>query len=197
MPSVGGYDFAIDPKKSGNEAAVVWTAATDPTMVLLAPTRVANTGGSTPEPAAEFIADAPEGRYVRYRAVVGYLNALHVLGDGTCGIISAVMPLDRHLLDRADASIRFWRFLQSGQRPRDPRLTPLRRRNLGQMLRAVDGRLAGATYQAIATTLFGLPELRAIEWKSHPMRDTVMRRVREGFRLVNGGYRSLLLHHRT
>ena len=106
------------------------------------------------------------------------------------------MLTDDLLRDRADALFRFRKALRIHRPSVDRRLTPLRRRNLSQMLQAADGRLAGATYPEIAEAVFGAKRVGAIAWKSMAVRDTTMRRVREGLKLVNGDYRKLLRHHR-
>jgi hypothetical protein len=192
----GDCGFAIDPETTAAESAIIWTAAVDPRMLML--TRTPHgLEHSVSEPPAEALRQAPEGQFVRYGDRTEPLIALHVAHDGRGDVLSVLIPLDRYALDRIDAALRFWRLAQGASPVPDPRLTPLRRRNLIQMLRAIDGRLAGATYQTIATVLFGASETRAVDWKSDPLRDTVMRRVREGFRLVDGGYRSLLRPHRA
>ncbi|HEY5820011.1 MAG TPA: DUF2285 domain-containing protein [Mesorhizobium sp.] len=74
---------------------------------------------------------------------------------------------------------------------------PQRRRRLIEMLRATDGRRAGATYQDIAEAVFGAERESATLWKSMPLRDVVLRRVRTGLNLGAGGYRTLLHKHRA
>lgn len=106
-----------------------------------------------------------------------------------------VLP-DDHLRDRVDTLFRFRDALRQRRPSADERLTPLRRRNLCQMLQAVDGRLAGATYPEIAEAVFEAERVSAIAWKSMALRDTTMRRVRDGLKLVSGGYRTLLHRHR-
>lgn len=104
---------------------------------------------------------------------------------------------DDHLQDRIDALYRFRDALRRRDHSADERLTPLRRHNLCQMLQAVDGRLAGATYPEIAEAVFGAERVSAIAWKSMALRDTTMRRVRDGLKLVRGGYRTLLYRRRV
>ena len=62
------------------------------------------------------------------------------------------------------------------------------------MLRALDLRLAGATYREIAVALGerDAAEMSAAEWKGSRERAYVMRLVASAIRMMNGGYRKLL-----
>jgi len=66
-------------------------------------------------------------------------------------------------------------------------------RRLLQILRALDGRRAGASYRDIAVVLFG-PERVAKDWgdDGDHLKNHVRRLVKRGEVLVNGGYRRLL-----
>ena len=57
---------------------------------------------------------------------------------------------------------------------------------------ALDGRLAGASYRAIAEALFDPSRITSEPWKTAPLRDTVIRLTRTGFAMMRGGYRNLL-----
>ena len=60
-------------------------------------------------------------------------------------------------------------------------------------LRALDGRLAGETYRAIAQALFGAARVPAGPgWKTHDLRDRTIRLARAGLKLMQGGYLDLL-----
>jgi hypothetical protein len=61
-------------------------------------------------------------------------------------------------------------------------------------LRALDGRLDGATHREIAAALFGANAVPERGWISHELRDRSARLVRLGVAMMNGGYRRLLLH---
>lgn len=144
---------------------------------------------------ASSVRTASEGSYLHHVAD-GERFAVLLLGEAAERPGAGVILLDDHLPDRFEALARFHRAMRGRSYPQDRRLTRLRRRNLRQMLQAVDGRLAGATYPQIAEALFGTGRIRAVSWKSLSLRDTTMRRVGDGFRLVNGGYRRLLRHRR-
>ena len=139
---------------------------------------------------------ADEGLYLRFFLGAEQFVALSLDGKPPSGQVAAVMLMDQLLQDRVDALHRFHDVL-FGRRVRPDRHLPLqRKRHLIEMLRAVDGKYAGASYQEIAESVFNTKRVNAISWKSAPQRDTVMRRVRTGLALVNGGYRTLLYSHR-
>src|SRR5712691_8630737 len=63
---------------------------------------------------------------------------------------AVVIPLDADFATRADAALRLWRLIIGRPRGRPPdRLTRQRRHRLGLALRALDGRLDGASYRVI------------------------------------------------
>ncbi|MCB1464154.1 MAG: DUF2285 domain-containing protein [Nitratireductor sp.] len=103
--------------------------------------------------------------------------------------------LDRFLEDRLDAIRRFSHAINGRRSVEDLRVTPYRSHNLRQMLRVIDGRRSGATFQEIAEIVLRADHVSATAWKSMPERDAVMRRFREGMKLVEGAYRSLLFRH--
>jgi len=111
--------------------------------------------------------------------------------------VAVTTPVDPLLHDRVDALFRFRDALVHHRATPDTRLTAQRRRHLIEMLRAIDGRRAGATYQDIAEAVFSAERESATLWKSMPLRDVVMRRARTGFDLVAGGYRTLLHKRRA
>lgn len=94
-----------------------------------------------------------------------------------------------------DAIRRFASALHDQRPAPDPRVSPYRRNNLRQMLRVIDGRRSGASYQEIAEVVLNTEHVSATVWKTMSERDTVMRRFREGMRLVEGAYRGLLFRH--
>jgi hypothetical protein len=60
------------------------------------------------------------------------------------------------------------------------------------MLRAVDARETGTTYRDIARYLFPQYESDPAIWVGSAIRETTIRLVRDGTKLVRGGYRRLL-----
>ncbi|MCG7507866.1 DUF2285 domain-containing protein [Mesorhizobium retamae] len=106
------------------------------------------------------------------------------------------MPLDAHGLDRIQAFTRLWRSLHGLSVPSDTRMTVQQRRRLKNMLRAVDGRMNGADYREIAKVIFGVERVAHDPWKTSALRDAVLDLVKDGFAMIDGGYRKLLRHRR-
>jgi hypothetical protein len=106
--------------------------------------------------------------------------------------MAAFIPLDPGAAQRADATMQFWRFMTGGRPPPPPAAPPQRVRRLVAILRALDGRLSGASYRAIAEALFGPDRVASEPWKTAPVRDTVIRLARAGFALMRNDYRKLL-----
>lgn len=111
--------------------------------------------------------------------------------------LAAIIPLDKDFGTRIASLLRFHRLLfgkRAGPLPRGWPLTAYRRARLDAMLRALDLRLAGATYREIAIAL-GKDEathLSATEWKGSAARSFVYRLVRDASAMMNGDYRKLL-----
>lgn len=110
--------------------------------------------------------------------------------------LAAMVPLDADGLDRIAAVDRLWRSLHKRPVPADTRLTQQQRRRLKLMLRAVDGRMNNATYREIADALFGATRVAGDPWKTSALRDATMDLVKDGFAMIDSGYRKLLRHRR-
>lgn len=111
--------------------------------------------------------------------------------------IGVLIPLDSDFSVRLDAVRRLHRLLSglpTGPLPRGWRLTPMQRRRYLLMLRALDGHLEGTSYREIAHVLLDAEAARwpASVWKSSAARSQIIRLIREGTGLMNGGYRKLL-----
>lgn len=108
---------------------------------------------------------------------------------------AVLLPFDGLFEVRVAAALRLWRALR-GRRPgaNPAALSEARRNRLILALRALDGRLDGATHRAIAAALFGAEAIPKRDWISHELRDRTARLVRLGMTMMNGGYRRLLLH---
>ncbi len=103
------------------------------------------------------------------------------------------LPLDRDFEFRADAGRRLWRGLNG--RPQGApshALSAPRRRRIALALRASDARTDGATYREIAEVLLPAHRIPERDWGTHEVRDRIIRLVKTGFALVQGGYRALL-----
>jgi hypothetical protein len=60
---------------------------------------------------------------------------------------------------------------------------------LALALRALDGRIEGNSYRAIAEGLFGAKHIPEWACKTHDLRNRTIRLVQSGFALMRGGYR--------
>lgn len=108
--------------------------------------------------------------------------------------LAAVLPLDASVGYRAEATLRFWRFLVHGEaRGRD---VTRKNEKLVSALRALDAKLDGASYRMIAEAIFGPDQINTEPWKTSSRRDAVIRLVRSGIAMMRGKYRSLL-HRRV
>jgi hypothetical protein len=108
---------------------------------------------------------------------------------------AVLLPLDRFFEIRLKSALRLWRSLSNLNPGPDPgSLSAQRRSRLLLALRGVDGQQAGCSYREISDALFGRQKLSAISWKTHHLRDRVIRTVKLGTDLTQGGYRQLLLH---
>ncbi|MGY8681734.1 DUF2285 domain-containing protein [Bradyrhizobium sp. UFLA05-153] len=94
---------------------------------------------------------------------------------------------------RAHAACRYWRAI-NGRPPGPPfhHLSAQRRKRLALALRAFDGCMDGASYRAVAETLFGSRRVSERAWKTHDLRSRVIRLVQTGLALMRGGYRAFL-----
>ena len=71
-------------------------------------------------------------------------------------------------------------------------LSTYRRQRLALALRALDARTDGATYREIAEVLLPAHRVSGRDWATHDVRNRIIRLVRTGFALAQGGYRALL-----
>lgn len=197
-PCNGGCDFLLDPDRSASETAVFWRPELVASVLLLeAAPAVFLTAKRLdqldlthatlhPPPGSEgaiVLAD-PDGDHYLVADAVGPAEPLAVL-----------LPLDDSFHIRAEAALRFQRRLfgrAAGPLPRALALTPRHRLRLVRMVRALDGRSAGATYREIAGLLFDRQWQSATEWKMSSIRAQTIRLVKDAQTMTHGGYLRLL-----
>jgi hypothetical protein len=136
------------------------------------------------------LATAAEGSYLDLLALPPERRAL-LLGEAAPGAFALVLPLDGLFEDRVDTARRLHRLLVKG-RATPSTFTAYRRRRLRLALRALDGTLNGADYRAVAEVLFGDRVPRGAAWRDDSLRGQVIRLVRYGRDLMQGGYLDLL-----
>ena len=113
-------------------------------------------------------------------------------GASDAEALVAIVPLDQDGFARLDALYRLLAQLHGRKEPVDKRLTRQKRLRAKRMLQAYDGRLAGASQREIAEVIFRLSRVSRDEWQSAPERFSVMALLRDGRKMVDGGYRALL-----
>jgi len=190
----GGCDFLADPDRRADESPVFWhpddladvivlTAA--PAECRLPALLLGDLPGST------LRRDAEDGAHLLVRDGLIRHQLWLIDSPSAATPMAAIIPLDVTASQRADATLRFWRYMAQRRPPPFP--SPTRRLDrLITALRALDARLAGASYRAIAEALFDPRRLAAEPWKTAPLRDTVIRLARTGFTMMRGDYRNLL-----
>jgi hypothetical protein len=122
-------------------------------------------------------------------------HRLWLHGLRTAMPMAALVPLDETVLLRLAALLRFKRRLDghpAGALPRAWRITARLRQRLLAMIRALDGRLEGASYREIAQALYGPDAVARYPWKTSSIRGQTIRLVADAVATRNGGYRRLL-----
>lgn len=108
---------------------------------------------------------------------------------------AVLLPLDKLFDIRVGAALRLWRSLRGrNPGPNPAALSLQRRRRLILALRALDGRLAGASYRELAIILLKLEDMSDATWQTDERRGQVIRLAQLGASLMTDGYRDLLLY---
>ena len=192
MRSVGGYDFA-GLSETADITRVRWTLAALPTTTILTTCAVDFADARF---AANYALLATwartQGEQVLERQGALYRILIDALDQGAPAVM---LPLDRLFEIRARSAVRLWRALSGVPPGANPAaLSQQRQVRLLDALRALDGRQDGASYREIADALFGRRPVSSSGWKTHSLRDRIIRTVRLGETLMQGDYRRLLLH---
>lgn len=132
-----------------------------------------------------------------WHAVLSLHGVEHRIWFKEAPIIAAAytveLPLDRDFEFRSVAGTRLWRGLNGRPQGAPPHaISAHRRRRIALALRASDARTDGATYRDIAEVLLPGQSIPKRDWRTHELRDRIIRLVKTGFALVQGGYRALL-----
>jgi len=189
-PGAGGCFVAT----TNDPDATLWTVEALPSVIALTrlPPGLAHPKFKSRPPSLDPILAAEGDDYVIER--LGVEMRVH-LDSGGVDPTAVLLPFDGLFEVRVAAALRLWRAL-NGRRPgpSPAALSEVRRNRLILALRALDGRLDGATHREIAAALFGANAVPKRDWISHELRDRTARLVRLGVAMMNGGYRRLLLH---
>ena len=172
----------------------MWTAAALPSVVAVAPLPgdLAAPGVQIAAHFGRVLAEAGPEHLVE---LGDNLHRVHLVDDPGEETACVLLPLDRLFEVRAAAARRLLRGLAGRAPGREPAPLPASRRDrLVLALRALDARLDSASYREIATALFGAERVPKRGWKTHDLRDRVVRLTRVGLTMMQGGYRRLLLY---
>jgi hypothetical protein len=190
----GGCDFARgDAAADGDAELVPWTSRVLPSVIVLTTVSATDvdTGFALGAVARAGIPPQPASHILTFN---GETFRFEITGDGRppSGV---QLPFDDLFEIRVQAAIRLWRAMHGkSPGPNPARLTRQREDRLILALRALDGKRDGATHRQIAAGLFPNIEIPDRGWISHDLRDRTARLVRLGSSLMNGGYKTLLLH---
>ena len=189
-PGAGGYFYPT----TSHPNEPLWTAESLPSVIALTrlPPELGNPKFKLKAPSLELVLAAEGDDYVIER--LGARMRVHLDSRGA-DPPAVLLPLDRLFDVRVAAVLRLWRALHGrNPGPNPAALSEARVNRLVFALRALDGRLDGATHREIAMSLFGANAVPKRDWISHELRDRTARLVRLGVAMMNGGYRRLLLH---
>jgi hypothetical protein len=182
----------LDPALTALRQPVFWTPITDPGAVLLEPQpALLGAPAAADDVLRSHAIFEADGRHARLAVRDENINVTFLPPTDGRGLV-AVVILDEDTPDRLYAISRLWAAIRGRPLPADNRMTEQRRQRAPQMLRVVDARLAGATYRSIAESMFPTHKIDAASWAGDALRETTIRLARDGLKLVEGGYRSLL-----
>lgn len=191
----------MDPDKTASDTAIFWRPE-----LLAEIVRLRRARGGLDDPRVRFDPDNWPGR----RSTHVDEDGLHILlaaagtehrlwlpsaetpPPGTP--LEAALDLDAYTVDQAEAVLRFLKLVAvppvpTGRRRPSGGLRPSR---LAQLLQALDGSLAGASYREIATAVFGERRVREDWGRTSSLRDATIYLVQSADALMAGGYRGLL-----
>lgn len=146
------------------------------------------------EDAEPYTRETPDHRIVHYRLRDGTVMPLMIPQRKTRRPMVAVIPLDASGFGRLETTRRLLASLHNRKIPPDSRITDQQRQRHTKMLRTLDGYQSGFSQREIATQFFDLNVTRD-EWQETSERYLVRDILRDGRRMVQGGYLSLLTHH--
>lgn len=165
------------------------------TVVLTAnPNNFANSIPFAPTawPGRTTLRHAPDGLYVLFRNGPAQHRLWLREPPPEGAPVAALLPLDGAAPTRAESTLCFWRHVRTGRMRCSPSLTKQRLDRLTSALRALDARLADASYRTIAEALHGPSRVAAEPWKTASVRDATIRLARSGLAMMKDGYRNLL-----
>lgn len=179
-----GLQFLADPDSSLSDE-VFWRPEAAPAHVV----RLQPAGGASGVEITLAVAAyrwCTDGVHLKLRSG---LQIFVAEGDFT-GPLAAVLPISGSF----SATLRAVQALERSLRGEPPTsdLTAQQQARLTRSLAAYDAAEAQCTYREIARCMFGNEAIDRYAWRTSSVRDTVIRLVRTGRALVDGGYLGLL-----
>jgi hypothetical protein len=184
-----GLRFGVNPTLSAPEAAVFWRADVAPGLVVpfdedheavAGEARSWRPRGDSRRAEDGLHVRLPEGLQLQYRgrAKPG-------------GPLLVVLSFDQDFGLRVRAVERLNRAVE-GLAASPSHITAAQRERLAKSLLALDGSLAGESYRAIATSVFGQGVVEREAWRTSSVRAATIRLVQAGRDLMRGGYLKIL-----
>jgi hypothetical protein len=190
-----GLHFMTDPVLPADRAHVAWLWHLNPATVVVAPapdefTEALPINELTPA----FSRRTADGLHWVLGQGGDALQVALIDGANTDRPAAFVIPLDNCPEMRIEAVLRFWEAMTGHVSVRKPDgLTAQQRSKLKLILRALDGRLAGCSYRAIAEVLFGPSSVPAgRNWAHDNLRCRTRRLCQRGSDLMHGEYLDLM-----
>jgi hypothetical protein len=193
-----GLLWLADPALDCRTARVFWQSDVSPLIVSLSlmPKRSVSASFLTNlnlDMLREVSFQVDEGNYYLFKGVFQdfQINVINSIDTLNAADMAFHFTADRSIDAQLFALKKFLTFLsgrtvdQRGAHPSGAKLQRCRQ------LIALDANMAGASYRDIAILLYG-KEAVSSNWHSGHLKDRVRYAVREGKRLMNGGYRELL-----
>ncbi|MDX4074143.1 DUF2285 domain-containing protein [Brucella sp. NBRC 113783] len=195
----GGCDFAHDPDAQPDGAPPFWSPHFNPQAIILSPVEQNDADGGRLVALAHLhgliLRRAPDGWHAIWR--IDGMEHQFWLPQGAidaAAFYAAILPMDEFMELRADAARRLWRCLTGRSPGPSIRVMPAQLRQWHLLsLRALDARLYGESYRAIAEVLLGFRGNKE-DFETDPRKNKARRLVAHGIRMMRGGYR-LLLHY--
>ena len=196
----GDSAFPLDPSLTALQAPVFWLPDAYARSLILVPLPE-DLSGEDPDSPPPFpvrgVRHTANGEHLSLVAPSG--RRFHVYKPAALAHdrpFAFLIPFDSASLERLDEASEFCRL--AGQRVPRPAPGPTRQqaRRFRHMLQAIDGYKAGASYRQIAQVIFGAARIKAEHWKTSALRDATLHLVRDGKKMIAGGYRKLLRRNR-
>ena len=197
--TAGVCDFPNDPNAQLDLNPPFWSPHFNPQVIILSPVDRSDPDAGPLIALAHLdgliLRHAPDGLHAIWR-VAGVEHQFWLPGAviDAAAFYVAILPMDDFLEVRSHAVRRFWRCLTGRSPGPDFRIMPAQLRQWHLLsIRALDARLHGESYRAVAEVLLDFSGNKE-DFETDPRKNKARRLVAHGIRMMRGGYR-LLLHY--